>query len=544
MSVSQTLVAGRYRLVRPLGRGGMGTVWLGRDEVLGRPVAVKEVVIPPALSEAEGDQAQRRSMREAQAAARLNHPNVVRMYDVVEAAGRPWIVMEYVPSRSLHDVVATQGRLPPEEVARIGLGVLAALRAAHSAGVLHRDVKPSNVLLTEDGRVVLTDFGLATVEDSDTTITRTGLILGSPAYIAPERAGDGTAGPASDLWSLGATLYAAVEGQSPFQRSSALATLAALATEEVPPAVHAGPLRPALEGLLHKDPEVRIGTDEAERRLRRAVRRAVPAAPVLPTLVLPPRPQPPPRTQPALPPQGEPPPRPQVPSGPRRPWRPGRERRPVALAVLAALAVVAVVSLAILRDSASQGQAGSPVAPSRPAGPSPSSGIGQPSATGSPTPGSLPPAEVPTELPAGWRWYHDQTGFTVAVPQGSVMSRDRTIVYFRDYATGRVLGIDRSPNPQWDPVADWTAQEQYRLQRGDWRDYHRIKIVPVNYHLAAADWEFTYAGNSGRIHVINRGFVASAHQAHAIYWSTPEATWVQNLPNFDLIASTFQPIPP
>src|SRR6266542_1995668 len=270
MAMSRTLIAQRYRLVRPLGRGGMGTVWLAHDEALDRDVAVKEIVIPAALTEAEGDQARRRSLREARTAARLNHLNVIRMYDIVESDSRQWIVMEYVPSRSLHDVISQDGPLPPERVARIGLGVLAALQAAHRAGVLHRDVKPSNVLLTADGRVVLSDFGLAVVAGSDTTVTRPGMILGSPAYISPERAREGISGPASDLWSLGATLYAAVEGHSPYERSTPIATLTALATEEPDPATRAGPLRPVLRGLLRKDPEARISAAEAHRMLLKA----------------------------------------------------------------------------------------------------------------------------------------------------------------------------------------------------------------------------------------------------------------------------------
>jgi serine/threonine protein kinase len=209
MSASPTLVAGRYRLIEPLGVGGMGRVWRARDEILSRDVAVKEIIPPEELLARERDGIRRRTLREARAAARLSHPNVVRVYDVFEADDRPWIVMEYVPSRSLMEVLAEDGPLSPERAAAIGLGVLAALRAAHRAGVMHRDVKPSNVLLGDDGRVVLTDFGIATVE-GDSTVTRTGLVLGSPAYISPERAREGLAGPASDLWSLGATLYAAV----------------------------------------------------------------------------------------------------------------------------------------------------------------------------------------------------------------------------------------------------------------------------------------------------------------------------------------------
>lgn len=266
------LIADRYRLVEPLGQGGMGRVWLARDEVLHRDVAIKELVPPPGLTTDERREMRERSLREARAIARLNNINVVRIFDVLRTDADPWIVMEYVRSRSLQDTLATDGPVTPGRAAEIGLGVLGALKAAHKAGVMHRDIKPGNVLLGEDGRVVLTDFGLATVP-GDPNVTRTGLVLGSPAYIAPERARDGTAGPEADLWSLGATLYAAVEGQSPYARSSAIATLAALATEPPPPAKRAGPLKAVLNGLLRKDPTQRITADVAERLLRRATDR-------------------------------------------------------------------------------------------------------------------------------------------------------------------------------------------------------------------------------------------------------------------------------
>ncbi|GAB2926598.1 serine/threonine-protein kinase [Micromonospora polyrhachis] len=262
------IVADRYRLVKPLGQGGMGRVWMARDEVLHRDVAIKELVPPPGLTPEERREMRERSLREARAIARLNHINVVRVFDVLRTDGDPWIVMEYVPSRSLQDVLADDGPVAPARAAEIGLAVLGALKAAHKAGMLHRDVKPGNVLIGDDGRVVLTDFGLATVP-GDPTVTRTGLVLGSPAYIAPERARDGTTGPEADLWSLGATLYAAVEGQSPYARSSAIATLTALATEPPPPPKNAGPLKAVLAGLLRKDPTQRINAEVAERLLRR-----------------------------------------------------------------------------------------------------------------------------------------------------------------------------------------------------------------------------------------------------------------------------------
>ncbi|MCZ7439792.1 protein kinase [Micromonospora sp. WMMC241] len=262
------LVADRYRLLTPLGQGGMGRVWKARDEVLHRDVAIKELVPPPGLTPDERREMRERSLREARAIARLNNVNVVRIFDVLRTDGDPWIVMEYVASKSLQDTIAEDGPVSVAKAVEIGLGVLGALKAAHKAGIMHRDVKPGNVLLGEDGRVVLTDFGLATIP-GDPNVTRTGMVLGSPAYISPERARDGTAGPEADLWSLGATLYAAVEGKSPYARPSAIATLAALATEPMPPPRNAGPLKPVLQGLLRKDPDERITAEVAERMLRK-----------------------------------------------------------------------------------------------------------------------------------------------------------------------------------------------------------------------------------------------------------------------------------
>ncbi len=270
------LVAERYRLLNHLGQGGMGRVWRARDELLGRDVALKELVLPPGPHGGELGELRERAIREARAIARIDHPNVVRIHDVVHAAGVPWIVMEWVPSRSLHEVISEDGPVPPERVAGIGLAVLDGLRAAHRAGVLHRDVKPANVLLGHGGRVVLTDFGLAAAT-GDAAMTDTGIVVGSPSYLAPERALDQPIGPAADLWSLGATLYAAVEGRPPYDRSTPIATLAALATEPPRPPDRAGVLRPALDGLLRKDPAGRVDADEAERLLADAAAGKAPA---------------------------------------------------------------------------------------------------------------------------------------------------------------------------------------------------------------------------------------------------------------------------
>ncbi|MEU5433434.1 serine/threonine-protein kinase [Streptomyces sp. NPDC020719] len=263
----QRVVAGRYRLLSPLGRGGMGEVWRARDEILGREVAVKEVRAPVGLDSTDEHRLYSRLEREAWAAARISHRNVVTVYDVATEDGRPWIVMELVRGLALSDVLEAEGPMPPQRAGHIGAEVIAALRAAHEAGVLHRDVKPANVLLANDGRVVLTDFGIATVAGTS-TLTMTGEVVGSPEFLAPERALGRTPGPASDLWSLGVLLYAAVEGNSPFRHDTPLSTLRAVVDEEMPPPRRAGPLAPVIEGLLRKDPADRISAEQAEHQLR------------------------------------------------------------------------------------------------------------------------------------------------------------------------------------------------------------------------------------------------------------------------------------
>lgn len=287
MSGNERVIAGRYRLLAPLGEGGMGTVWRARDDVLGREVAVKEVRAPAGLPASEVDRLYARLEREAWAAARIPHRNVVTVYDVASEDGRPWIVMEIVRGLSLSDVLDAEGPMPPQRVARIGAEVLAALRAAHDAGVLHRDVKPGNVLIANDGRVVLTDFGIAMVEGSS-ALTMTGEVVGSPEFLAPERALGQRPGPESDLWSLGVLLYAAVEGSSPFRQDTPLSTLRAVVDEQLPPPRNAGPLVPVIEGLLRKDPAARISAAEAENQLRLVAAGGTPQAvtplPYMPTV--------------------------------------------------------------------------------------------------------------------------------------------------------------------------------------------------------------------------------------------------------------------
>jgi serine/threonine protein kinase len=246
------LLAGRYALRDQLGQGGMGRVWLAHDELLDREVAVKEIAPSSALGPEETDLLRFLIFREARAAGRINHPHVVKIFDVVQTEQWPWLVMEYVPSINLHRMVNAGGPLNPPEVATIGLAITEALMASHEAGVVHRDVKPGNVLLATDGRVVLTDFALASL-DADGRMTRTEY-LGTPQYVAPERARRGISSREADYWSLGATLYAAVEGRSPYGRKSVLETLAALAVNEPDPMQLAGLMAPVITGLLQRNP--------------------------------------------------------------------------------------------------------------------------------------------------------------------------------------------------------------------------------------------------------------------------------------------------
>ncbi|HEU5156723.1 MAG TPA: protein kinase [Streptosporangiaceae bacterium] len=261
-----TALHDRYTPIEEIGAGGLGRVWRAYDRDLDRMVAIKELTPSAALPAVERDSLYARLMREARATARLHHPNVVGLYDILSDDERLWIVMQYVPGRSLQDVISHEGRISFRSAARIGSQLLDALSAAHRAGILHRDVKPSNVLITEEGQAVLSDFGIATIE-GDSRLTQAGMIIGTPSYIAPERAQGEQATPASDLWSLGATLYAAVEGHPPFQRSDAMASLAAVLTEPVPSPANAGPLAPVLAGLLERDPARRMSAEEAARRL-------------------------------------------------------------------------------------------------------------------------------------------------------------------------------------------------------------------------------------------------------------------------------------
>ncbi len=275
--LAHQVVADRYELLESVGRGGFGVVWRACDTLLQRHVAVKEIHIPAILNDEERAGLREKVLKEARAAARLDHTNAVTVFDVIDDDGNPVIVMELVEAPNLSDLVRERGPLAPAEAARIGLEVLDVLNAAHERGIIHRDVKPGNVMVSDSGRVRLGDFGVAAILD-DPTVTTSGAITGSPAYMAPEQATNKGAVAASDLWSLGATLYFAVEGRPPFDKGAPLPTLTSIVQDPPRPHTKAGALGPVLDDLLVKDPLARMSGRELRQRLERVTAPAAAAA--------------------------------------------------------------------------------------------------------------------------------------------------------------------------------------------------------------------------------------------------------------------------
>ncbi|MFD7919091.1 protein kinase [Streptomyces sp. NPDC059740] len=575
------LVAGRYRMLEQIGRGGMGTVWRAHDELLARQVAVKRLHVSPELAADELATRNERTRREAQAAARINHPNVVSVHDVVEDEGLPCIVMEYVPSRTLGDAIkenaATRaegtGPLDPAEAARIGRGMVAALRAAHHAGVLHRDVKPGNVLLGEDGRVVLTDFGIA-VASGTTTLTKTGELIGSIDYLAPEIVKGGTPTAASDLWALGATLYQALEGRPPFRRDTAVETAYAIATGELTPPRNAGPLKALVEALLAQEPELRPGAAAVEQALRApaaepetahytlsgdwhrgaatpgrhthedtgpsgygpAPQHEASTAPGAATQTPQPgahTPQPGAHTpQPGAhtPQPGAHTPQPGLPgqlyfsqSPTLSPYTAGRSetaggaRRAAVWAVVGFLVVAALtggVALWLMRDdgtrTADAHVSENPTGDARP--------THSPSASASP---DLPP---PPALPAGFhRVAEPEFGYAIPVPDGwSRQVRQGRGVTYHSPNGPAYLKVDILPLPSADQVGHFKdVEEDLRAQEPG---YQRMRLEGTQYQgQEAAIWEFRI----GSTHAIDLGFGADGKE-YALYLSSPDGKWDAN----------------
>ncbi|MFD5192101.1 protein kinase [Streptomyces sp. NPDC058357] len=386
------LLAGRYRLGEVLGRGGMGTVWRAVDETLGRTVAVKELRFPSAIDDDEKRRLITRTLREAKAIARIRNNGAVTVYDVVDEDDRPWIVMELIEGKSLAEAVREDGVLTPRRAAEVGLAILDVLRSAHREGILHRDVKPSNVLIAEDGRVVLTDFGIAQVE-GDPSVTSTGMLVGAPSYISPERARGHKPGPPADLWSLGGLLYASVEGSPPYDKGSAIATLTAVMTEPLDPPKNAGPLEEVIYGLLARDPEQRLDDAGARALLNDVIHAPEKPDPVAPppadatqVMALPKTPAPPgAKSATASAEQGE---------GTRDRLR-GALRSVRNAKTTPAVAAASATAPPKPSDSASTGGAGTPAKPSRPTAATASAAVPPPRPATSP---AAPPRASLTDV--------------------------------------------------------------------------------------------------------------------------------------------------
>ncbi|MBT3076104.1 MULTISPECIES: serine/threonine-protein kinase [Streptomyces] len=550
------VLAGRYRLGEELGRGGMGKVWRAHDEVLHRTVAVKELTAGLYVAEADRLVLHARTQKEARAAARITHPGVVTVHDVIEYDKRPWIVMQYVDGPSLADEAKEKGEIAPREAARIGLHVLSALRAAHSAGVLHRDVKPGNVLLARDGQVLLTDFGIAAIE-GDSTITRTGELVGSIDYLAPERVRGGDPGPASDLWSLGATLYSAVEGRSPFRRTSPISTMQAVVTEEPPAPVNAGPLGPVITALLRKDPADRPSAAETEQMLLaameghkpRSAQQYVPTervpeearfgyagpdgstarlpgtaghAGTAPATVAAPD-HPAPAHLPFAGPASAPTTR-----------RGGSRLRTVLVVVVAAAVLGGGAGLIAMKYGNGASATGRTAAPGA-------------SASTPATPGTSPAdptTPAASEIPDGWHRVEDPAGFSLVVPQDWTREvNNGQIDYTPDGGRHRIR-ISVDPDPDFDhPYLHVRNMEQQLVERLP--GYRRIALEKNTFRdRPGALWEFTWnetKDHPGPRHGIDQMYYGGAGgPEYALYLTAPQEGWAESREKFDIMLRSWR----
>ncbi|MCX5145944.1 serine/threonine protein kinase [Streptomyces sp. NBC_00320] len=540
------VLAGRYRLVEPIGSGGMGKVWRAHDELLHRTVAVKELTAGLYVAQADREVLHARTQKEARAAARIQHPAVVVVHDVLEHDDRPWIVMEYIDGPSLADAAKAAGRIEPNEAARIGLHVLGALRAAHAVGVLHRDVKPGNVLLAKDGRVLLTDFGIAAIE-GDSSITRTGEIVGSIDYLAPERVTGGTPGTASDLWSLGATLYTAVEARSPFRRTSPISSLQAVVNDEPPALRQSGALGSVITALLRKDPAERPSAQETERMLIEAMEGREPKAAhaYVPTRAVTPEeltdaqepdsgtgdgtgtgtatePVPPAGPAPdqartaALPEQAGPAPAAGSPTT-------GRIKRAAAVALVAALVGGGAV-FGVLRFTGDTEAGGG--SDKNASAPDQQDGDGE---------------DAP---PAGFSEVTDPTGFTLFVPDGWKRQMNGDQIDYTPDNGKHFIRIAADPTPDYEnPYAHLLDLEKQVQKR---TDYKKQKLNQNTFRdsTRAALWDFAWTEKvsfPGPRRAIEQMYIAPDGTEYAIYMSSPIADWDTIRQQFDVVLSGWEP---
>ena len=554
--LAHQVVAERYELLESVGRGGFGVVWRACDTLLQRHVAVKEIHIPGFLNDEDRAGLREKVLKEARAAARLDHPGAVTVFDVIDDDGNPVIVMELVDAPNLTELVTQQGPLAPAEAARIGLEVLEVLMAAHARGIVHRDVKPGNVMVASSGRVRLGDFGVAAILD-DPTVTTSGSVTGSPAYMAPEQATNKGALQESDLWSLGATMYFAVEGRPPFDKGAPLPTLTSIVQDPPRPAEKAGALTPVLEALLVKDPEARLTAMQLKDRLAQVASgsAAPPIATAGPhdtmvieldepliaeTAVEQPAPvtvASPPPTPPRAPVVSAPRPEPVLASHPA-----ARGSNPVGWAVAAVAAVVVVALIAVTlasrdsdppADTAATSPSTTAEAPAgTPATTAATAATNAPATTAAPTSrATTPPANTVT--------YTDpQTGFTINKPADWSVRTDGSLTDFRDPVSGAYLRVDHISPPGPSPEGAWFELEKSFAAENE--NYRRIRIESTTYSgYRAAIWEFTYTAGAAELRVANLGFVTPRY-GFALYFQTRSGDWDRLQPTHQAFKDSFK----
>ena len=587
------LVSERYRLQEPIGRGAMGVVWRGRDELLAREVAVKEV-----RAAADNDSIYQRTLREAKAAARLNHPGVVTVFDVVEDDGSPWIVMELVQARSLDRLIAEDGPLRPLQAAQVGQQLLSALECAHAAGVLHRDVKPGNVLVAADNAVKLTDFGIATYP-GDPALTQVGMVFGTPGYTAPERVRGEAATPASDLWSLGATLYTAVEGRGPFDRPGGSAAIfAGVANEPAPRAPSAGPLGPVIDALLRIDPARRPDVATTARLLDDAAAQAY-SEPAFPGGFTAPGypafadvrefpPMPPPADLPASadlpefldqpvaaglpgppasgPPASSPPAANPPAAGPAQPRSRGPGRALVVAALAVAMAAAAFIGYAVYPRSPSAASDPDPAPAVHGSGTGGRAAHGTASTgTGGRSTASLGSGDDPAsgsssansgggDPSAGYQWFQvtpassgTAAGFKVAVPASWQLTTQGLVSYLRPPSGRAYIEISLEPFTYPGPLRE-AAYLQAQALRQDLYPGYRLVAIRSGALLGQPDaaWRFSWLqGGTKRVDVLQWLVsvpTSAGTQGYELAASAPSPAFSWALTVFRRAMLTFQPL--
>ena len=489
----------------------MGAVWRAHDEVLKRTIALKEVQIPPALEGSDGDGVHERVLREARAAARLSHPSATTVYDVIDEDGRTYIAMELVEAPTLGELVDSHGPLEPEEVARIGLALLDALDAAHDVGMVHRDVKPDNVMVTDNGQVKLTDFGIASVK-GDPRLTMSGVILGSPSYMAPEQANGKAAGREADLWSLGATLFFAIEGYAPFKKESAIATLAAVVEDPVPGTKRAGAMAPVLTDLMEKDPDRRPTSNQLRRQLEDV---AAGSASSGTTQVLDQEPS----TEVAT---VAPEPQREVVREESPPERTETRRTPWLVIGLIALLLIGAVAFALSQNDDDPTTAG---------GETDGQGNGQNQQN------EGDGGEAAPVAPEGWTTYAiADTGYQISYPEGWSVSESPPQVTFADPDSSTSMLVEYTDSTGDDAVAAWESQAE--TFAADHPDYSEITIEPTTIEGfdTAANWEFTYEG----MHALDIG-MANPGSGFALFFQTAEEDWEAEQDTLQQFVDSFGP---